>query len=174
MKGPRHRCFPAQVQCGNGGAKILAAEKLGKAVGRWVMQSPDGFFVHVGPWVRAPNCQGDPTSDTSTRRRMSKSALFGRLIPLHHPPLSSQRHRARIRLAIPTRPHLFEGIPMPDQVPPLWSTKTSEVAERTMARNFGVPRPTNWHERAPVWRRWLMTFAIRFGISTRRRFPRRG
>jgi hypothetical protein len=44
MKRPRRRCFPAEVQCGNGGAKILAAEKFGKAVGRWVMQSPDGFL----------------------------------------------------------------------------------------------------------------------------------
>ena len=32
IKRPRHRFFPAEVQCGNGGAKILAAEKLGKAV----------------------------------------------------------------------------------------------------------------------------------------------
>jgi hypothetical protein len=29
--------------------RILAAENLGKAVGRCVMQSPDGFFMHVGP-----------------------------------------------------------------------------------------------------------------------------
>ena len=32
---PRRRCFPAEVQYGNGGVKILAAEKLSKAVGRW-------------------------------------------------------------------------------------------------------------------------------------------
>jgi len=32
MKRPRHRFFPAEVQWGNGGAKILVAEKLGKAV----------------------------------------------------------------------------------------------------------------------------------------------
>ena len=31
-----------------------------------------------------------------------------------------------------------------------------------MARNFGVPRQTNWHERAPVWPTWLMTFVIKF------------
>jgi len=40
-----------------------------------------------------------------------------------------------------------------------------------MARNFGVPRQTNWHERAPVWPTWLMTFAIRFGIINSARFP---
>jgi hypothetical protein len=40
-----------------------------------------------------------------------------------------------------------------------------------MARNFGVPLRTNWHERAPVWSTWLMTFAIRFGIIDPAKFP---
>jgi hypothetical protein len=49
----------------------------------------------------------------------------------------------------------------------------SEEPERTMARNFGVPRPMNWRDPAPVWPTWLMTFAIRVGIATRRGFPHR-
>jgi hypothetical protein len=49
--------------------------------------------------------------------------------------------------------------------------KKTRSAEETMARNFGVPRQTNWHERAPVWPTWLMTFAIRFGIINPAKFP---
>ena len=41
-----------------------------------------------------------------------------------------------------------------------------------MARNFGVTRQTNWHERAPVWPTWLMTFAIRVGIINPGEVPR--
>ena len=71
MKRPRRRCFPAEVQCGNGGAKILAAEKLGKAVGRWVMQSPDGFFYMSGPLQRTAKVNCFRYVDT----RMSKPTL---------------------------------------------------------------------------------------------------
>ena len=71
MKRPRHRFFPAEVQCGNGGAKILAAEKLGKAVGRSVMQSPDGFFYMSGPLQRTAKVNCFRYVDT----RMSKPTL---------------------------------------------------------------------------------------------------
>jgi hypothetical protein len=29
-----------------------------------------------------------------------------------------------------------------------------------MARNFGVPRQVNRHERAPVWPMWVVAFAM--------------
>jgi len=43
-----------------------------------------------------------------------------------------------------------------------------------MARNFGVPRQIDQHERTPVWPTWLVTFAIRLGIINPAKFPYRG
>ncbi len=43
-----------------------------------------------------------------------------------------------------------------------------------MARNFGVPRQIDRHERTPVWPTWLVTFAIKLGIINPAKFPYRG
>jgi len=94
MKRPRHRCFPAEVQWGNGEAKILAAEKLGKAVGRSVMQSPDGFFLHVGS--SAANCQGELLQ---VRRHSDVKAHIA-LDPTFTIRATELMHRATIRPAI--------------------------------------------------------------------------
>ncbi len=40
-----------------------------------------------------------------------------------------------------------------------------------MARNFGVPRQIDRHERTPVWPMWLVTFAIKIGIINAAKFP---
>jgi hypothetical protein len=34
--------------------------------------------------------------------------------------------------------------------------RSIEVAEKIMARNFGVPRQIDRHTRTPVWRTWLV------------------
>jgi hypothetical protein len=43
-----------------------------------------------------------------------------------------------------------------------------------MARNFGVPRQIDRHERAPVWPTWLVTFAIKLGIINPGKLPYSG
>jgi len=94
MKRPRHRCFPAEVQWGNGEAKILAAEKLGKAVGRWVMQSPDGFFSTCR--VLCSDCQGELLQ---VRRHSDVKARIA-LDPTFTIRATELMHRATIRPAI--------------------------------------------------------------------------
>ena len=43
-----------------------------------------------------------------------------------------------------------------------------------MARNFGLPRKINRHERTPVWLTWLVIFAIKLGIFHPAKFPSSG
>jgi hypothetical protein len=43
-----------------------------------------------------------------------------------------------------------------------------------MARNFGVPRQIDRHERTRVWPTWLVTFAIKLGIINPGKFPYSG
>jgi hypothetical protein len=38
--------------------------------------------------------------------------------------------------------------------------RSVEVAERIMARNFGVPRQIDRYERAPLWPMWVLAFAM--------------
>jgi hypothetical protein len=44
--------------------------------------------------------------------------------------------------------------------------RSVEVAEKIMARNFGVPRQIDRHKRTPVWRMWLVALLGFINAST--------
>src|SRR6266404_725664 len=96
-----------------------------------------------------------------------RSELERRGLPAAHSGTANHKTPARCRIKLHgTRPET--------QFHHYGPQKNLKLRRETMARNFGVPRQIDQHERTPVWPTWLVTFAIRLGIINPAKFPYRG